>query len=211
MLRFLVWTALIIGAIVGLLRLTVIRWVRLPSDDPILTTSLAPTLNAGDLILTWRGSEPKFGSLVICDDPEEPGRVVIGRIMGEGGDHVVVAGSDAWVNDHGGATEYACASPTFTVVDPHTGTDVEQHCDVLAIGGVSHMRGSGGASPALRQKSTHEVPPGHVFLLSDNRSFPLDSREFGPVARSTCRESIFFRLVSRYGYGDEPGRLTYIR
>ena len=56
-----------------------------------------------------------------------------------------------------------------------------------------------------------DVPSGHVYLVSDNRQFPWDSREFGPVERTTCAETVFFRLVSKDGFFDVANRLTVIR
>jgi hypothetical protein len=55
------------------------------------------------------------------------------------------------------------------------------------------------------------VGPGKTFLVSDNRRFPYDSRNYGSVDSSTCKESIFFRLVSKNGFLDVKPRFTYIR
>ena len=56
-----------------------------------------------------------------------------------------------------------------------------------------------------------DVPSGHFYLVSDNRQFPWDSREFGPVERSSCMETVIFRLMSKEGFFDVPNRLTLIR
>jgi signal peptidase I len=210
MLRFLVWMAIIAGAITGVARLTVIRWWRVPTDDPVLAASVTPTLAAGDLVLLWRGTEPRFGSLVVCPDPEDPTRVVVGRIAGEAGDHVVVEADNVLINDERAQTEHACSDHVFTVVDPNTGNDVEQRCQIEAMGGVSHMRGAL-TGQVMRQRTEREVGEGKVFLLSDNRQYPLDSRHFGGVDRESCKESIFFRLVGQRGFLDVSRRFTYIR
>jgi hypothetical protein len=47
-------------------------------------------------------------------------------------------------------------------------------------------------------------------LVSDNRLFPFDSRDYGPVERSTCAETVLFRLVGRDGFFDVGRRFTYI-
>ena len=67
--------------------------------------------------------------------------------------------------------------------------------------------------PDLPQPADAEldVPPGHVFLVSDNRQFPWDSREFGPVPRDTCRETVLFRLLSKDGFFDVSSRFSVIR
>ena len=55
------------------------------------------------------------------------------------------------------------------------------------------------------------VPSGQLYLVSDNRFFPFDSREYGPVPQESCSEAVFFRLVSRLGFGDSEARLTFIQ
>ena len=55
------------------------------------------------------------------------------------------------------------------------------------------------------------VPDNQVWLVSDNRLFPYDSRDFGAVPRETCTETIFFRLVGAGGFFDTSTRNQYIR
>jgi type IV secretory pathway protease TraF len=55
------------------------------------------------------------------------------------------------------------------------------------------------------------VEPGSVFLVSDNRRYPFDSRDFGPLPKASCNEAIVFRLVSRLGFSDVDTRLTWIQ
>ena len=71
-LRFLLWTAIIVGAIVGLARATAIRWVKIPMGDPYLEASIAPTLRGGDTVILWRLTKPGFGDLVVCPEPDAP-------------------------------------------------------------------------------------------------------------------------------------------
>jgi len=47
--------------------------------------------------------------------------------------------------------------------------------------------------------------------VSDNRQYPYDSRDFGPVSRETCTEKVFFRLVGAGGFYDSETRNQYIR
>jgi hypothetical protein len=65
----------------------------------------------------------------------------------------------------------------------------------------------GAASPSDAQAT---VPNGQVWLVSDNRQFPWDSRDFGPVQRTTCTETVFFRLVGKGGFFDVSSRNQYI-
>lgn len=202
--------AALAGLLIGIARLTAIRWWRIPSDDPFLEASIAPTLRGGDLVLLWRATPPNFGALVVCPDPEDPSRVVIGRLVGEAGDRVTIDGDHLEINDRNVHTETNCSDAMFQVDDPSSGSPVEQACVIEDLGGVGHMRGSIGSAKGA-PPSSREVGPGKAFLVSDNRRFPYDSREYGSVDAPTCKESIFFRLVSKKGFFDVKPRFTYIR
>ena len=207
-LRYLAWTLLIAAGLIGILRLTVIRWWRVPLGDPYLEASLAPTLRGGDWLILWRGSAPIEGNLVLCPEPKS-GRVTIGRILGEHGDKVKISAGSVLVNGRKFETEGGC--DPFAVRDPGTGQDAQQGCRREVVGGVTHLRGEALAGLAPASDADAEVPDRQVYLVSDNRQFPWDSREFGPVERSTCAETVVFRLVSKEGFFDVPTRLTLIR
>ena len=206
------WVLAFLGVLVGLARLTCLRWWRVPEDDPTLTTSLAPTLRPGDWVILWRLTPPGFGDLVLCPDPEEAGEIVIGRIAGEGGDSVAVDEDGALrVNNIRASSELRCKQTTVEVSHPRSGDPVELNCDIEVIGGVHHQRAlrpQGGLKPMpIKAK----VPAGELYLLSDNRYYPFDSRDYGTVPQSSCGERIFFRLVSRLGFTDVSSRLSLIR
>lgn len=210
MFRFLFWVALVLGVLIGIGRATLIRWWRVPSDDPYLTVSTSPSVRGGDLILLLRGFKPGFGDLAFCPEPKHPERVVIGRIAGEANDDIEIEGADIKINGKPIRTESNCMPMTFTEHDPGTGFEVQQSCSIETMGGGSHMRGelvSGSVKPN-GVKTT--VPPGQVWLVSDNRQYPWDSREFGPVDRETCKEMVFFRLVGSGGFFDASSRNQYI-
>ncbi len=208
-LRPLAWTLLIALGLIGILRLTVIRWWRVPVGDPYLEASLAPSLRGGDWLILWRGSAPIEGNLVLCPEPKGEGRYTIGRILGEQGDRVKVTGEGVLVNGHGFETESSCDS--FTVRDPGTGQETRQSCRLEVVGSRTHLRGEPLTTLPKPGEAEVNVPNGQVYLISDNRQFPWDSREFGPVERSTCLETVIFRLVSKEGFFDVPNRLTLIR
>lgn len=211
LLRVAFWLVVAFGIVVGALRLVAIRWWQVPTDDPILEASLAPTLRGGDWVLLWRATEPRFGALVLCPDPDNVGRFVVGRILGEGGDKVTIQGLGVQVNDHDARSEAMCSQGTFTIKDPASGTEVEQRCDLESVGGVVHMRGGSVGGAMIPVTSTQTVTSGQVFLVSDNRAFPYDSRIYGSIVRNLCKESVFFRLVSARGFMDVDSRFTYIQ
>lgn len=211
MFRFLFWVALVLGIAIGALRLTALRWWRVPSDDPYLTASLSPSIRGGDLILLWRLTKPSFSDLVLCPEPKQPGRVVIGRIIGRGRDEIEVTGANIKRNGKRQTVEGNCPERTFVENDPGTGFEVELHCSIEDLGGSTNFRSETGAGSVHPPDVKTLVPDGHVWLVSDNRQFPYDSRDYGAVPQETCTETVFFRLLGKKGFFDTSTRNQYIR
>jgi signal peptidase I len=208
-LRVLGWTTLVVAVIVGGLRYTVLDWWQIPADDLVLSGSMAPNLAGGDFVLLYRAT-PKFGDLVRCTDPEEPARFVVGRIMGEPGDTVELTNTDITVNGKRSYPDMTCGKTKVQVENPSTGAPEELHCAIEAANGHKHMRVTRlGAGPLALGKRV--VSEGNVFLVSDNRAWPMDSRQYGAVPRATCKEQIFFRMYGKAGLGDVETRFTYIK
>lgn len=210
-LRFSLWTVIILAAVVALARATALRWWRVPEGDPYLEASIAPTLRGGDLVLLWRLTKPKPGDLVVCPEPEAPERVVIARVAAEGGDSIAVTGSDITLNNRRAGTTEACKQQKFTVAHPSTGAEVEQTCQMEVLHGRAHMRGSAAGHGVQPAQVNTIVDRGKLFLVSDNRLLTYDSREFGQVEAESCTEFVFFRLVSRAGFFDVESRMVYVR
>jgi hypothetical protein len=58
---------------------------------------------------------------------------------------------------------------------------------------------------------SYQVPEGQFFLVSDNRLFPYDSRDYGVVPIESCKETVALRLVSKLGWTDVEKRMTLIQ
>ncbi len=211
MFRFLFWVALIAGIVIGFARLTAIRWWRVPNNDPYLTASISPSIRGGDLILLWRLTKPGFGDLALCAEPNKPDRIVIGRIVGTSRDALEVTGADIKRNGKRQAIESDCTQRTFVEHDPASGQEVEQGCQMEDLGGKTNMRGELVAESPHPAEVKTTVPMGQLWLVSDNRLFPYDSRDYGPVPSDTCTETVFFRLVGAGGFFDTATRNQYIR
>ena len=207
--RFAMWAVIGIIAVVVLFRMTSIRWWKVPEDDPYLAASVAPALRAGDWVLLWRLSEPVAGALVLCPEPKHAERVVVGRIIGEEGQKVTVSGTNVEVDGKRLPSEGGCSKQRFTVKAPRGG-DIELRCTTEVVGGTVHERGE---AEAIAELPIFEatVGAGEALLVSDNRRFPYDSRDFGLVDRATCKETVFFRLIGSEGFFHRPTRFTYIR
>ncbi|MGC4093576.1 MAG: S26 family signal peptidase [Polyangiaceae bacterium] len=145
----------------------------------------------------------------MCPEPKKPGRIIIGRIAAVAGESIEVNGSSAFLNNRRMQVEQTCLEDRFTTLDPQTRIPVEQRCDLEQMGTRLHQRGNTTETPP--EKVTHpDIEPGQAFLLSDNRQFPYDSRDYGTVERKSCKETVVFRLVSKAGFGDVANRLTFV-
>ncbi len=207
--RFLAWVLLLALALVGLLRMTSLRWWQLPSGDAELGASAAPALSAGDWVLLWRLTPPAKGSLVACPDPDDPNLTVIGRIIATGGDTVSIDAREVRVNGEPFNVEYNCTQHEQLLIDPESGEEVTVFCEVIEVADKRHPIIDTRSRRPQRSFQTR-VEPRHLFLLSDNRAHPFDSRHFGTLPSEQCRETIFFRLVSERGFFDVERRFQYI-
>jgi signal peptidase I len=172
---------------------------------------MSPSVRGGDLVVLWRLTRPGFGDLVMCPEPKHPERVVVGRIVGVGRDELEVNGADITLNGKRQAVEGNCVRRTFIEHDPSTGFEVEQHCSIEALGGATNFRGEVPSEAVHPADVKTVVPDNQVWLVSDNRLFPYDSRDYGAVPQETCKETVFFRLVSAKGFFDSSTRNQYIR
>ncbi len=121
-----------------------------------------------------------------------------------------IDGTHVYVNEKVQATEGSCADEHFKVIPPGGGAEVEQRCSMEVASGVAHPRGEAeghGRSSGLRGGLKRD----EVVLVSDNRRFPYDSRDYGPLVRDSCTDTIFFRLLGVEGFFDASRRFQYVR
>ncbi len=208
--KLVLWFAVLFGGALGILRATCLDFWTIPGDDPLLSASIVPTLEAGDVVVLWRSGTPGFSDVVRCVDPEAPGRFVIGRIMAEQGDDIRVDNAHVTVNGKSISTTHVCATAHPTMHDPRSGDPVQLTCEIEEAGGVAFTRARATDPPYLSPPVEQNVQSGQVFLVSDDRYFHDDSRDFGGIAKSTCHERIVFRLWSARGWFDSERRLSLI-
>jgi type IV secretory pathway protease TraF len=134
----------------------------------------------------------------------------MGRVVARGGQAVELNGTAVKVDGEVPKIEYNCTEQRFTVVNPDTLKPEDLYCDMEDVGGTLHKRGHGKPTSTPRVFSK-AVPGDDFFLVSDNRVHPFDSRHFGTLPASACRESVVFRLTSQDGFFDVANRLDYIR
>jgi signal peptidase I len=208
LLKFLLWTLAIGGALLAFGRLVLFEPWTVPSD-PWLAVSVAPTLAPGDTVLVLTRGEPGFGDLVRCSDPEKEG-FVVGRIVGLPGDQVELKGRSLRINGYRYDAADACKDPRFTLQHPDTGREIEHTCGRVEMGGGWHFRAT---SEPYRSENdaAQRVGDGRLFLLSDNRDLHDDSRDFGTIPRERCEGPLVFRLWGAQGWLERRGRLEVIR
>ena len=155
--------------------------------------AMAPTMEAGDSVLIWRNGVPEdLGDIAVCNHPENPGELVMGRVVGKGGmrlesdrhSRLSIAGSIPdidWQGEHSFADTVREDTATYTK-------------GLVEMGNVHHLIFHREGSVFRMQPV--DVPPGKVFLMSDNRMHPgQDSRYFGPVDPAACQGTVFMRLA----------------
>ncbi len=143
-------------AIALVVRALLIQAFRIPSG------SMIPTLLIGDHILvekvTYRFRDPKRFEIIVFKCPIDPSKDYIKRIIGLPGDTVKIVNKHVFVNGK-------------ELKEPYI-----QHKDPHVIPGWQQPRDNYGPV---------RVPPGHYFVMGDNRDYSFDSRFWGFVPRKS--------------------------
>ncbi len=120
--------------------------------------SMYPTYHDSEYLITnivgLKLHDPKIGDVVVFKAPNEPDKDFIKRIIGVGGDTVMVQEEKVYLNGQI-LDESKYLKPT-----------------VKTYGG-----------SFLREGETVNVPQGQFFVMGDNRSYSSDSREWGFVPK----------------------------
>ncbi len=166
---------LALGLLVALalgLRIWVIEPVR------VLTSSMAPTLLAGDVVLVLKTSRPAPGAIVSFLEPGDAARRHLKRVVATEGQEVELSQGQLYVN--GVSVAVDGIRETVDWQDSDCG-DHRTTGAVERLGRATWRVLEGGSHPRER------VAPGGVWLLGDNRGASSDSRHWGPVAESSLR------------------------
>jgi signal peptidase I len=180
-------------AIALLLRAFVVEAFQIPSG------SMIPTLEVGDHIFVSKFayglsipftntkilqlSSPDRGDVIVFKYPLDPSTDYIKRVVGLPGDVVEMRQEELYINGHPVARERV-PTPCHYLDTPHgSGAPDEHDCELWVenLGTKRHETiqepGRGGGRDFARTV----IPPGHVFVMGDNRDNSSDSRVWGTV------------------------------
>lgn len=156
----------------------------------IPTSSLEPTILPGDHLYidkrAYRSRDPERGDLVVHDSTENPGVLMLKRVVGLPGERLEIREKRLFINGRLQSEPYV------------------QHRDSMVYGASSFQEHG-----RLRDNQTVTVPEGSYFLLGDNRDFSYDSRFHGAIPR----ESILGggRLVVYWSRDPDSGDVRWER
>ncbi|MFN2378026.1 MAG: signal peptidase I [Candidatus Binatia bacterium] len=144
----------------------------------VSSANMVPTLAVDDhLLVRAFGEEPLRGDVVLYRSPFEFDRLLLGRIVAVSGDRVELGAAGLLV---GGRVLAALPAAADTGC---TAEELDADACPLAAESIDnrlyYTRRAGGLSGL--HFDPREVPEGRVFVLSDNRIDPRDSRIFGAI------------------------------
>lgn len=155
--------------------------------------SMEKTLLVGDHLLVDRETlappaywmplvhyrEPKHGDIVVFNKPNEPGMILVKRLIGLPGDHIHLRNGVVIRNGVALDEPYAKLSPEDTYspyIDDFPSVSPSEENGVTAAWAVD--------LPSVLQGNDVVVPAGMYFMMGDHRHRSLDSRYWGFVPRA---------------------------
>ena len=169
--------------------------------------SMVPNLVAGDLFLVKTVGAMGMGDVAVCENPEDPGNLVVLRIVGIPGQTIKIARNHLMID--GDMVEREMVEPLL-YEDNTSGEQLSYAVKIGQeyIGGRLYEVALMDRAAGREQRET-EVPAGHFYLLGDNRNMAHDSRNFGAVPIKSCIGRAVFLLWPGPDSGDllKTGRM----
>lgn len=153
--------------VVVALSIFVVVYLFLIQPHEVKGSSMEPTFHNNEYILTdkisYRLADPQRGDIIIFKAPNNPEVDYIKRIIAAAGDRIKIDGGEVYVNGQRLDERYITQTT------------------MLIPGG------------SLHEGTEITIEPDMFFVMGDNRGHSSDSREFGPIERSSIIGRAFLR------------------
>lgn len=145
----------------------------------VIGYSMVPTLNNDDYVLATkvdlRFTTPSRGDIVILKDPFDNSQDFVKRVIALPGERLRITDSRVYINGR------LLDEPYLPKDDPWVASN-------------NWPSGAAGSDGAV-------IPPGHYFVMGDNRNHSSDSRVFGPISLDQIQSRAWLRLLPLDHFG----------
>ncbi|MDR1421900.1 MAG: signal peptidase I [Coriobacteriales bacterium] len=167
----------VIVIVAAALIITTVLRIYVIDQYAIPTGSMEPTIEINDRLfaekVSYRFGDIQPGDIVTFNDPIEPGRVLIKRVIAVGGQTVDLQNGVVLVDGVALDEPYTYGKESVPL-DPMVGMAITY---------------------------PYAVPEGYIWVMGDNRTNSLDSRYFGAISDSTVLGKALIRIwpLDRFG------------
>ncbi len=200
------WAALAIVGLVGTPMALALRafWIEAFS---IPSGALIPTLQVGDHIFVAKQARtPRRGDVIVFKHPKEPDKDFVKRVVAVGGDTIEIRDDQLVVDDAPVPRRHVDEPCSYDDFLAETGEWQQHACeawDETVDGRTYRVIFDKNGTP--HSFAPVAVPPGHYFVMGDNRDNSHDSRYWGFVpadhVKGTARKIWWSRGAERRALG----------